>query len=213
MFAKGRTDAEAEIDFMYSSYKSLIDRIEKSYKEEIQYIEKLIQQIETGTAVEYEERESELYQYYQTLGTLIQQRSNSYIALFCGIYSFWEKSLVMLCRYYKVEFYKNDGSINYTPQIANYLEKLLDGQNAYIPKVLLTGWDELRNYFTHGTLSPKRKSIIESISKKDSISIQDNCGDFMIESASDLHKTLDVIYSTLKDIQSSKQNFCKCSNG
>lgn len=210
MIAKGRTVAEAEIEFMYNAYKSLIDRIDLSYKEDIQHIEKLIQQIETDTAIEYEEKRSELDQYDQTLDTLIQQRNNSYIALFCGIYSFWEKSLNVISKYYKVEFYKKDGSINYAPRITDYLKELLDKKN-YIPKVLLTGWDELRNYFTHGTLSPKRKSIIESISKKNVISVQENCGDFIIESASDLHKTLDVIYSTLKDIQSYKQNSCKHS--
>lgn len=206
MIAKGRSNIEADIDFMYESYESLIERIEMSYKKDIQDIKDIIQSVKEDITIDYEEKQSILRPYFDALDTLNQQNIKSKNALFCTIYSFWEISLYELCKYYKVEFYKKNGNINYAPRITDYLHELLNEEAiACIPKILLNELDELRNYFIHGTLSPQRKNIIKNISKEEFICIQEINGDFILKSFTELRNTLKIIYKTLKTILSYKK--------
>lgn len=209
MIAKGRTDIEADIDFMYEAYKSLIDRIECSYSKDIQTLKSIVQSIETDCNIDYEEKTSLLNPYFEAIDILNTQNQKAQTALFCSIYSFWEKSLLRLCQYYKKDIRKKDGSVNYASRITDYLKALLEGELiANIPKALLNELGELRNYFIHGTLPPQRESIIKNISPQDSISILKTYDDYVLASFAELHKTLELIYKTLQEIQH-KQDVAK----
>ena len=205
MIAKGRTEIRAEIDFVFEAYKSLICRTEKSSQDDIDKIKNTIKSIEKDSSIEFEEKDSILNPYYEILEDTYQQVQKSQIVLFCGVFSFWEKSLYGLCKYYKISILKKDGEINYVPKVEDYLNKLLnETQKAEIPKLLLTGLDELRNYFTHGTLPPKRKNIIKHIAECENISVIGIEGDYYLESFGGLLKSLDLIYNTLSSIELNK---------
>lgn len=204
MIAKGRTNIRAEIDFVYDAYDSLIKRVENSYSKDIKNLEGIVQSIEANSNIDYEEKKTELDPYLGEIETLIGQNQKAQEAIFCGIYSFWEKSLYRLCQYYKIEVCKKNGNTNYAPGIIDYLKVLLPGQLDAIPQVLLEGIREFRNYLAHGALSPKRKGIIENISPQD-LAIQGAFGNYALESFSELHKVLDLVCKKLQEIEE-KQN-------
>lgn len=122
------------------------------------HLEAEVLSIETDNYLDAEEVATETKRYYGTIWDLECETKRSQTVLFCAIYSFWERALQLLCKYYKIEIRKKDGSINYAPKISDYLNKLLDEHTiSSIPTILLSGLDELRNYFVHGTISPQRK--------------------------------------------------------
>lgn len=206
MICIGKNPEAAAIDSLYENYKSLIERVDNSYRESIKHLEAEVHSIEGDDSLDAEEIATGTKLYYDAICDLRYQSERSQSVLFCAIYSFWEKSLYELCKYCKVEIKKRDGSINYAPKISDYLNGLLDEQSrSCIPTIILMGLSELRNYFVHGTLSPQRKKIIRDIFPEGSGFIRHESGRISLKSCAELCKILDLIHDTLRIIQT------KCS--
>lgn len=213
MIAKGRSLIRAEIDFMYETYKSLLVRLQSSYKENFIMLEKNIQDIKCDVKIPSEEKRDIIRTFEDILDQTQLEERNTQILLFSCVYSFWEKALQTICEYHNIKILKRIGkqdiedTINYSPRIQDYLTHLLDEEEiSKLPVTLLKQYDELRNYSIHGTLPPKRKEILQKIERDNDIKLVEKDGNFILSSFEGLHKTLSIIYETLIFIIEGKQS-------
>lgn len=203
MIAKGKNQLSAEIDFMYETYTNLITRIKKTYQDDIRNIRKDILSIESDASIDAIEKQTLLSPYYSLEDKIFEESLNLTIGLFVSIFSFWEKSLLLCCKFF-------NKPITDTSKIDKYLNALLEPEEIErLPKLLVKRLDELRNYSTHGSLPSQRQIILKHIVEKEDIGLIEINGEFFFSSFNDLQRILDIIYKTLtkiKDLQVENQN-------
>ena len=201
MFAKGRNHLEAEIDFMYDAYKGLIERVKTVYAKDLEDIRKSIESISSDASLDDEEKDTCISSLLEWEAEIQDKENHSRIALFASVFSFWEQSLLRFCIFYKKKILKKNGEENPTPKIKDYLKALLGGTNTpQISPMLTSQLDELRNYFIHGTLTEKRKQVLDNLFESGGINLVKCEGKYYFSSYDGLLKVLDIIKDALSKI-------------
>ena len=214
MFARGRNILTSDIDFMYESYKNLIERVEMSYTKELNYIEDNIHSISTNDSIEYDEKRTLLSPYYDLAEGIHNEELLSRIALFVSIFSFWEKSLLLMYKFYEKEILKEKKERKEVLQVQDYLCALLDDERKQqIPKILMSQLDELRNYCAHGSLPKKRVQVIKELIKNQQIGLVEIEDKYFFSSYEGLLDALSIIRETLIFIQANHKFVEDAGNG
>ena len=192
MIAKGRTTIRAEIDFGYSTYTQFIKENKSIISAYMKNIDKEIESITNDLTIDFEEKISLSDPYEKT--NLDKEEAYALFNkfMFCSVYGFWETSLCGILKYYGI-----------TPK--DYPSDML--KQISFPKnpdtdLLTTPIRELRNYFTHDSLSPKRKNAIQvCIEQYGTLGLLE-CNDSYCISSTDFVQTiLKLVYKTLCNIE------------
>ena len=143
MIAQGRNEIRAEIDYQYDAYKNLLCRLQKSYQDELFFLDKTIKEVKDDNKLSYEEKRDLVKPYENKIDETLVEEQNSQLLLFSCVYSFWEKTLQIICEYYQKKIVKKTRiknekeAINYSPKVKDYLSQLLDENTiSQLPKPL-----------------------------------------------------------------------------
>lgn len=174
MISVGRTECEVEADTCVEGFRDMLNVLNYLGKNNAENVRTIINQIKSDSSISNEEKESLIKPYYVLLDNKPDVEVRIRRCIFIGIMSLWEVSLRNFCQQLQFLEEKNSNRYNAIEKALSnksnsdrYATLILGKYKKFYPNIKLINenFNELRNYFVHGSMFDGRNNKINEMIK------------------------------------------------
>lgn len=211
-FAKGRTNCKAERDIIFQGFAEQVQILEKSQLEQENVFKAQLYDIIDDFSVSDEEKYSLKHPWLKELHELEERHTRIRRSVFIGLYSFWEISLMDIANTHIPSLVAAARNSKKSRKFGatDYLKVMYNEGLTSLVKLIDNNIREFRNYMIHGSLTNKRKSLIQNlIETHKKFCIKGVCGDYFI---SDYKGILELLTLFATELDNAENQTLKLKN-
>lgn len=210
--SNGRTNCQVERDFVLQGFSEQLQILKDSQVEQENVFKAHLYDIMTDYSISDDEKTSLKHPWFNELQELEERHIRIRRSVFIGLYSFWEVSLMNIAKTYRTSIihspkaqtnkFMNFGAGDYLGQIYG---------DILPPSIVIIDGNirEFRNYMVHGSLTEKRRQLIDELQTKNpEFCIEKVCGNYFFRSYNGLRALLNLVSRELDNAENKvlKQN-------
>lgn len=212
--AKGRTNCQSERGLVLQGFSEQLQILEDAEIEQENVFKARLYDIITDYSISEDEKTSLKRPWSNELQELEERHIRIRRSVFIGLYSFWEVSLMDIANTYILTMVENARKSKRSKNFgaSDYLKLIYGGKLPSLVNLINNNIREFRNYIVHGTLTGKRKSLINVLADSHpEFCIRGICENYFIDNYKGVSemlalfsKELDIAESQIKKFKTTK---------